>query len=74
MVWELMDKHLSGKLIMINYCKTPHMKFDGLYFNPQILINRDQNLMARNLMHELQWRFSGGMIIVASLQMMLSPI
>ena len=74
MGWESMDKHLSGKLMLISDCKTPHMKFDGMYFITQILIDGDQNSMACNLMHKFQWRFSGGMMVVTSLQAMLPPI
>ena len=36
-----MDKHLSGKLMLISDCKTPNIKFDGMYDNTQILIDVD---------------------------------
>ena len=41
MAWESMDKHLSGKLMLISDCRTLHTKFDGMYFNARILIDGD---------------------------------
>ena len=41
MAWESIDDHLSGKLMLINDCKSVHKKYDGMYFTTQILINGD---------------------------------
>ena len=39
MAWESIDKHLSDKLMLIGDYKAPHMKFDGMLFYTQILID-----------------------------------
>ena len=41
MAWESMDKHLSGKLILISDCKTLHTKFDNMDVNTWFLADGD---------------------------------
>ena len=41
MAWESMDKHLSGKLMLISDYKTPHTKFDCMDVNTLTLTDGD---------------------------------